>query len=534
MTPGPRPASGPGRRRPVVARRHPVALVVGLVAALLAALVVAPLGPLGATSALADTATDAPRDAADASTALTTAREQVAGVATDPDPGAPGTDLTLTLRDLWLARGDLDRAGRAAASRLLSRPTAATAPGQWRYPTGTTPERVCGVEVCVTRVTTSRHAATDAWTARTLALVETTWRRVVDDLGYRAPAGGGEAGADGEESHDGRLDVYLADLSPQGYYGFCAPEDLVPGEHARAASYCVLDNDMLGLGGRPDDALAATVAHEFFHAVQFNYDLSEDTWFMEASATWMEEVVFDGVNDNRQFLPKGQLGSPTTPLDSESGHYGNWIFVQFLAQRFGAPAVRRVWERLDASRGAPDEWSLEGVRSVLASRGAAWPAFYSDFTRANLRPGRHYREGGAYRSAPVTDRLRLGRGQRSASRAARLPHLSSRTTQVKVGALPRGRRTVRLEVRATRATYARVSVLVHRADGSVRLRRLKLNGSGRARARFPASSTKVRRLVVLTTHTAADHRRCGRNSGWACGGDPVGELAVRVTARLVR
>ncbi|WP_338088757.1 MXAN_6640 family putative metalloprotease [Nocardioides daphniae] len=333
---------------------------------------------------------------------------------------------------------------------------------------------------------------------------------------------------------DDRFDVYLADLSPQGYYGFCAPEDLLPGQNARATSYCVLDNDMLGLGGRPDDALAATAAHEFFHAVQFNYDLSEDSWFMESSATWVEEVVFDAVDDNRQFLGKGQLGSPTTPLDAAAGHYGNWIFVQFLAQRFGDGVVRRVWERLDASRGALDEWSLQGVRSVLAARGVAWPSFYADFARANLFPRRHYREGAAYRAAPVTDHLRLDRSRQRATRTAAVRHLSSRTTGVTVGALPRGRRTLRLDLRASHAAYARVSLLVHRADGSLRLRRVTLDRKGRATARIPASRAKVRRVVVLTVHTAADHRRCGGASGWACGGDPVGALSWRLTARLVR
>jgi hypothetical protein len=37
--------------------------------------------------------------------------------------------------------------------------------------------------------------------------------------------------------------------------------------------------------------LKVTAAHEFFHAVQFAYDIGEDGWLMESTATWMEEHV---------------------------------------------------------------------------------------------------------------------------------------------------------------------------------------------------------------------------------------------------
>ena len=45
-----------------------------------------------------------------------------------------------------------------------------------------------------------------------------------------------------------------------------------------------------------------TAAHEFFHAVQFAYDAADDQWFMESTATWMEDEIYDDVNDNLQYL----------------------------------------------------------------------------------------------------------------------------------------------------------------------------------------------------------------------------------------
>jgi len=34
------------------------------------------------------------------------------------------------------------------------------------------------------------------------------------------------------------------------------------------------------------------VAHEFFHDIQFAYDIDEAHWIMELSASWMSDEVF--------------------------------------------------------------------------------------------------------------------------------------------------------------------------------------------------------------------------------------------------
>ena len=53
--------------------------------------------------------------------------------------------------------------------------------------------------------------------------------------------------------------------------------------------------------------------------MQFGYDQFEDAWFQEATATWMEERVYDAVNDNRQFLPASALALAGLSLDSPAG-----------------------------------------------------------------------------------------------------------------------------------------------------------------------------------------------------------------------
>ena len=61
--------------------------------------------------------------------------------------------------------------------------------------------------------------------------------------------------------------------------------------------------------------MRVTAAHEFFHAVQFGYDYFEDVWLMEASSAWVEDEIFDDIDDNRQYLAKSPLSSPAAPLD---------------------------------------------------------------------------------------------------------------------------------------------------------------------------------------------------------------------------
>ena len=131
----------------------------------------------------------------------------------------------------------------------------------------------------------------------------------------------------------------VKELGARGIYGYCTPERKIKGRKWLAWGYCVLDNDFAEAqyGAPPMHSLRVTAAHEFFHAVQFAYDYAEDSWFMEATATWMEERVFDDVNDNRRYLPAGQLGVPGRPLDIfedfGAAQYGNWVFFEYLSHR---------------------------------------------------------------------------------------------------------------------------------------------------------------------------------------------------------
>ena len=167
----------------------------------------------------------------------------------------------------------------------------------------------------------------------------------------------------------------------------------------------MLDNDYSRTSSRPipQENLQVTAAHEYFHAVQFGYDVSEDGWVMEATATWAEDELYDGVNDNVQYLRSGPMSLPHKSLDQffQAYHYGAWIFFRYLTERFpssegGMPTlVRDLWRRLDDASGGRGDYSLQGVKGVLRKRDLSLTEAFAGFSAANRTPGRSYDEGKA-------------------------------------------------------------------------------------------------------------------------------------------
>jgi len=100
-----------------------------------------------------------------------------------------------------------------------------------------------------------------------------------------------------------------------------------------------------------DQGLAVTIAHEFYHAVQFQYTPSANgyhAWY-ELTAVGMEERLAPTVNDYLGYLPY-VLGTRTpvyllTPPPNNI-NYGNGIFHTFLTQALGKTFDAGVWQRL--------------------------------------------------------------------------------------------------------------------------------------------------------------------------------------------
>jgi hypothetical protein len=358
---------------------------------------------------------------------------------TAPADATTAADLTMALRDLAVTRDDLPVGLQDDAAQLLARPGTAhrpppgsggieCSPGSglpcWDAAAANSAQAECGSGICVRYVTSTVDAPPTGYPQAVLNVM-TYVRQHYLAAGYRAPLNDG----------DGIFDVYLADLGSRGLYGYCTTDTRVSG-HTGAPAYCVLDNDYAEFGPVPGPVgnLQVTAAHEYFHAVQFAYDINEDPWLMEATATWAEDEVFDDVNDNRQYLKGGPLGQPAQPLDHRKGlaPYGAWIFFKYLSEHFPADSggmpviVRDIW---DLATGPAN--SRQAIGAALAARGTDLRTQFGWFAAANRRPALNYSEGTAYPRARLWRGVRLSPSRRSVSDSVELKHLASRTIRLK-------------------------------------------------------------------------------------------------------
>ncbi|WP_134741283.1 MXAN_6640 family putative metalloprotease [Nocardioides sp. 503] len=453
--------------------------------------------------------------------------------------GDQDTDATLALRDLALRLDDLEGADQAAAERMLARPTSPS--DQDSY--GTFPvSRSCSAVVCVHYVTSGPEATTDAWAAKTLATTTSVHNRYVA-AGYKAPE------PDGTRGGDARTDIYIANIGDRGLYGYCTTDERKPARPPfDRYAYCVVDNNYAeaGFGAHtPEENLQVTVAHEYFHAVQYAYDFAEDAWFLEATAAWVEDEMYDDVNDNRQYLAASPLRQPRRSMDRfdpRTGyHYGIWIFFRRLSERFpGAQAglptiVRDMWRRADGSGPvARDQYSWQAVSSVLKARRTSAQREFTTFSAANRRPRKTYSEGAAYRAAPLAGRATVSRSV--VRRAVELNHLSSATYRLTPASGLRSRRwkvRISLDMQPT-ARGSRAAITTYFKDGTQKVQVVRPGRRGNAQRVVPFSRSTVA-FVEVTLVNASGRFKCWQRTAFSCQGKSRDDKQLeRLAARAVR
>ena len=504
--------------------RRPTSPTTAAMTGLLTAAVGLALAVPGATAYAADDGEQSPgvtQSVADDSGSLreqaVEALDDVQGLLTGADPAsepgvpaltADGRDLTIALRDLAALRGSLPPAQQREAERVLARPTDSTGASYGATYRVDEATPLCSPQVCVHYVTSTGDASTRAYARQMLRVVSKVDTKYVG-AGYRRPKRDGNAKNDGGNP---RPDIYLADIGGQSVYGFCTTDQPFELGTFDAWAYCVLDNDYAKAQfpqNTPVQNLKVTAAHEYFHAVQFGYDYTEDDWFLEGTATWAEDQVFDGINDNVSYLRFGPMGKPALVMDEDRGKlevYGSWSFFRFLTERYpsatnGLPKLMLdFWKRADSVGNAPDDFSLQAVRNVLKARGVDVSAAFADYAAANLHPAASYREGrvNEYPAAPVSGKRKLGPKNPTYKAKARTKHLTSRSYRLgPVRQLKSGRWAVRLAVSVPAPSFGgQVRLTVTKRDGTSTIQTIKLNRRGQAVVRRPFSARQVRTIEV--------------------------------------
>jgi hypothetical protein len=254
--------------------------------------------------------------------------------------------------------------------------------------------------------------------------LETSWTKEVDTMGYNPPSTG-----------DSKYDCYIMNLT---YYGYSSIDQ---DDHP----YMVIASDYNSFSDLPANqdpdgtvagAIKVTVAHEFFHAIQYGYTDWDDQWWEENAAVWMEDEVFDQVNDYLHYLgaqyddlnengrwdngesyydslgklagvsgrgTSGWFEWPFLPLDSSSltytkaeyQEYGGTVWVKYLSEKYGQDIVRSIFQRgKNIRQQGIKTKALDLIKAELASRGSSLTSELEEFRIEVLT--REFEEGKSY------------------------------------------------------------------------------------------------------------------------------------------
>ncbi len=226
----------------------------------------------------------------------------------------------------------------------------------------------------------------------------------VDTLGFRFPVSDGIP----RPAEDPRFDVYFQKLSAD-FYGLTYPDTTINngvGNAWWATSFMILHSDYTKVRGyetTPFDAMAVTAAHEFHHASQWTYDAFESEqrvevgglrafpWWLEVSATAMEEIVYDDVNDYYGYLPFW-FNNPNVSLRAFSNAasvdglhpYASCIWALYLTERHGPAIIREIWDECGEVDGFN---TFAAYDSVLIRRAGTFRDEWSEFLVWNYFTG---------------------------------------------------------------------------------------------------------------------------------------------------
>lgn len=304
------------------------------------------------------------------------------------------TEIILEVRQNW---DQFTPEGQAQFREIMARPSATNS---YNSPGGEFKihYNIAGSDAVPTADTSPANGIPDyvEWLA---AYADSSYRTEVTNLGHRKPPSDGVAGG------DARYDIYTEEMP---YYGYTQPEGAGPEAWNDAISYISVHRNFSGFPNNDDPdgdqkgAAKVTVAHEYYHAVQFAYDVGENSWFMEASSTWMEDVVFDPVNDNYNYMTEF-FSVPDYALNSNSGlhMYAAFIWPTFLQENFGVAIMPQIWDELRTTT------SYVGTGNILTNnygqninqqvaRFTMW-----NFITGSRSDGLHYVEASHYLQVPL-------------------------------------------------------------------------------------------------------------------------------------
>ena len=222
-----------------------------------------------------------------------------------------------------------------------------------------------------------------------LDIASNVWQKEVGEMGFKPPV----------NSDKYYIDIYIAnsDAFNGSTNEFVSLSDDLAGYAALYGDrtpYIVV-NPNIGI-----DILKVTIAHEFFHTIQYAYGLDlvnyniwdKNVWFMEATAVMMEDEVYDNVNDYINYL-KAYTNNTNLPLEYHnlSIEYGKVLFAKYLREKFGIGFIKNIFENYNIN-----EPILESIKKCLKDVGFSLKDALLEFAQWMLHEDKYFKDGYLY------------------------------------------------------------------------------------------------------------------------------------------
>lgn len=204
---------------------------------------------------------------------------------------------------------------------------------------------------------------------------ENVWTFHIDSMGFDPPP------INPNNNHD-LYEIYLLYLSPQ-YFALTYGE----GNGSSCHGYIKMRNSYSAT--QFDDHtelenIQVTAVHEFFHAIQFGYNCYEEFWYMEATATWSEDELYNDVNDFYRYIPTF-FNNPDDAINTQGIHmYGTCIFFQYIDEHLGGlETIARSWDySRDYASSAYDN-SFKAINAALEDENSSIESAVNQMRVAN-------------------------------------------------------------------------------------------------------------------------------------------------------
>ena len=371
--------------------------------------------------------------------------------------GAPGREATLVLRELVRALPRLSAGDRRRAREILARPVDKNDPEGDYFGKEAQGSPICDSHFCVHWSRKARNAPAEAdgnanrvpdFSESVLEAAATSYAIENAALDWRDAKSDGGRGARNGRGEAGQVDIYLLDLGRQ-LFGYATTDARRP--KRTESGYLVMDNDYKGFGGNPLELMQATMAHEYNHVLQFNYDVYLDDWMFESTATWMEEMVYPEINDYLRFT-KSFSRFPWFPMAEPRSAgvkiYGSALWNHWLDAKLGAATVREAWEAGPAVK--PRDFAVAAYdRAIGAAGGGSFSRQFAAFATATAE----INADPAFPDAGLYEKVRRSGRIKPKSSKLKLNHTAYRLYRV------RATGTARLIVKVQRGTRAAIALI---------------------------------------------------------------------------